>query len=73
MGTAVTNWQGQEKVFSNTLTELEYAAKKMLDYGIKPEPCIYYVFFRNNRQAKMYGAGCRGGSYQSYKGTNAAY
>jgi len=41
MGTAVIDWKGQENVFSNTLSDIEYAAKKMLDYGIKPEMEVY--------------------------------
>ncbi|OPY56619.1 MAG: 3-keto-5-aminohexanoate cleavage enzyme [Pelotomaculum sp. PtaU1.Bin035] len=41
MGTAVADWKGQENVFSNTKTDIRYAAKKMLDYGIKPEMEVY--------------------------------
>jgi 3-keto-5-aminohexanoate cleavage enzyme len=41
MGTAVTDWKGVEAVFSNTRSDIEFAAKKMLDYGIKPEMEVY--------------------------------
>jgi len=41
MGTGIISWQGKESVFNNTLTDIEYAAKKMLDYGIKPEMEVY--------------------------------
>ena len=43
MGTMVAEWKGTEAVFSNSLGELEFAAKRILDKGIKPEMEVYNI------------------------------
>lgn len=48
MGTTVVQWKGAESVFSNSLSELEYASQKMLDYNIKPEMEVYNLAMLQN-------------------------